>query len=262
MQPALTDDYLIYAYNVLKESTYTLAKFFNTYPNKIRRRLLDLGVVLRDKSEAQKGALDSGRHTHPTRGRKRTESEKIKISEGVAKVWVDMPDEERASRSQIAKDNWDAMTTEDRENLRKKAGEAVREAAELGSKLERYLLVELQRKGYKVEFHRESLIANEKLEMDLFLPNFSPPVVIEVDGPAHFFPIWGEESLTKHLNADRMKNGLLLEEGYVVIRIKHLVKNLSEIHKRRVLNAVLTELKRLEVSKANENERLIEIEVK
>ncbi len=262
MEPEMTDKYLVYAYEEMKLSTYEIAKLCDTYPNCIRRKLLDLGVTLRDKASAQKAALDSGRHTHPTRGRKRTEAEKVKISESVAKIWEDMPLEEREQRSKMAKDNWDAMSDEERVELKKKAGEAVRESAELGSKLERHLFIELQRSGYKVEFHRENLVSNEKLQMDLFLPNFTPPVVIEIDGPAHFFPIWGEESLTKHLTADKMKNGLLLEEGYVVIRVKHIVKNLSEIHKRRVLAAILEVLQKLEDSKPTDEERLIEIEVK
>lgn len=262
MEPALTDAYLAYAYNVLRKSTYDLAKQFDTYPNNIRRRLKDAGVQLRGKGEAQKEALESGRHNHPTKGKKRTEAERLKISESVAKIWENMSDEDRESRSKLAKENWDNMTTEERQNLKKKASDAVRKSAELGSKLERHLLVELQRNGYKVEFHREALVSNEKLEMDLFLPNFFPPVVIEVDGPAHFFPIWGQESLTKHLTSDKIKNGLLLESGYVVIRIKHLVKNLSEIHKRRVLAAVLETLDKLKTNKVNDSERLIEIEVK
>lgn len=262
MEPELTDRYLVYAYQELKHSTYTLAQFFQTYPNKIRRKLLDMGVKLRDKSEAQKTALETGRHVHPTLGRKRTESEKIKISEGVARVWEDMTLEEKESRSQMAKDNWEAMTFDERQNLKKKAGAAVRESAEHGSKLERYLLFELRRNGYQVEFHRENLVNNEKLQMDLFLPELEPPIVIEIDGPAHFFPIWGEESLVKHLNSDRLKNGLLLEAGYIVIRIKHLVKNLSEIHKRRVLTSLLEVLQSIERTLPAEDKRLIEIEVK
>lgn len=262
MEQELTDKYLVYAYTVLKKSTYELAKIFDTYPNKIRRRLSDAGVALRGKGEAQKEALSSGRHAHPTKGRKRTETEKIKISEGVAKIWENMSDEEKKSRSDIAKENWDNMTFEEHQNLKKKAGAAVRQSAEHGSKLERYLLIELQRKGYKVEFHRENVVSNEKLQLDLFLPETVPPIAIEIDGPSHYFPIWGEESLAKHLLADKQKNGLLIEAGYVVLRIKHLVKNLSEIHKRRVLTSVVDVLESISIKLPADNERLIEIEVK
>jgi very-short-patch-repair endonuclease len=170
-----------------------------------------------------------------------------------------MSDDDKAERSKIAKINWDSMTDEEKENLRKKAGKAVRDAAENGSKLERFLLIELQRKGYKVNFHKTNVVTNEELEMDLFLPETNPPIAIEVDGPAHFFPIWGEESLAKHITADNQKNGLLIESGYKVIRIKHLVKNLSEIHKRKVLTSLLEVLSSIESGSEN---NLFEIEVK
>lgn len=262
MEQKLTSEYLLHAYNELNMSTYELAKMFNTYPNKIRRLLMDAGAVMKNKAEAQKSALESGRHSHPTKGKKRTESDKIKISEGVAKVWQNMSAEEKEERSKIAKENWDNMTKEERESLQKKAGQAVRESAEIGSKMERYLLIELQRQGYKTNFHAECVVSNEKLQMDLLLPDMDPPVVIEIDGPAHFFPIWGEESLIKHINADREKNGLLIQSGYIVIRVKHLVKNLSEIHKRKVLTSLLNVLDCISIRVPPETERLIEIEVK
>lgn len=262
MEEELTEKYLLYAYNELNKSTYELAKMFNTYPNKIRRMLIDAGATMKTKAEAQKSALESGRHSHPTKGKKRSESEKLKISEGVAKIWQNMNQEEKDERSKIAKENWENMSNEEREALQKKAGQAVRKTAELGSKLERYLLIELQRKGYKVSFHTECLVSNEKLQMDLLLPDIKPPVVIEIDGPAHFLPIWGEEALKKHLNADKQKNGLLLEAGYIVIRIKHLVKNLSEIHKRKVLTKTLEVLEYISMHTLLEEKRLIEIEVK
>jgi very-short-patch-repair endonuclease len=258
MSIEINDEYMVKLYEK-GMSTYEIAKIFDTYANDVRRKLLAMGVNLRSKSEAQKRAIQSGRHTHPTKGRKRTESEKEKISNSVAKKWEEMTPEERERRCQISKEKWDAMTEEERANFQKKSSEAVREAAHSGSKLEKFLLVELQRHGFKVEFHRKSLVENEELEMDLFLPALFPPVVIEIDGPSHFFPIWGEESLEKHVKADKEKNGLLMSSGYSIIRVKHLVKNLSEIHKRKVLTSVLETLKSLEGHSEN---KLVEIEVK
>jgi hypothetical protein len=55
-------------YSTDNVSITALAKKHNTYENKIRRILLKNGVKLRDKSEAQKLALSSGRHSHPTKG--------------------------------------------------------------------------------------------------------------------------------------------------------------------------------------------------
>ena len=120
------------------------------------------------------------------------------------------------------------------------------------------MLLELSRKGYRSEFHRKNVVVNEDLEVDILLPDCG--VAIEVDGPAHFFPIWGEESLEKHLKADFEKNGLLINAGFKVIRIKHLVKSISENHKRQVLTKVISVLEC--IKDGSLQEKLIEIEVK
>ena len=70
-------EYIIEQYVNEKKSTYEIAQDLKTYPNKIRRALNTLGVDLRDKSSAQTVAIESGRHEHPTRGKKRTEAEKV-----------------------------------------------------------------------------------------------------------------------------------------------------------------------------------------
>ena len=121
----------------LKESksTYEIAQEFNTYPNKIRRTLKTLGVSLRDKSKAQTVAIKNGRHEHPTRGKKRSESEKIAISNGMSKFWNDMEEEERARRCEISRKQWASMSDEQRELLRKSATEAVLKASKEGSKI-------------------------------------------------------------------------------------------------------------------------------
>lgn len=56
-------------YVIEKLSTYAIAKERGTYANEIRRALIFHGIPLRDKSEAQAEALESGRHKHPTKGR-------------------------------------------------------------------------------------------------------------------------------------------------------------------------------------------------
>ena len=67
------DKQVIELYNEKNKSTYEIAKQLETYPNKIRRTLIKHGYELKDKSAAQKAALNSGRSLHPTAGKKRTE---------------------------------------------------------------------------------------------------------------------------------------------------------------------------------------------
>ena len=118
-------DFLINSYVSENKSTYEIAEELHTYPNKIRRALKSLGIQLKTKSEAQSVALKQGRHKHPTRGKKRSELDKVNISEGMSKYWVDMNDTERERRVDIAKKQWAAMTEEERENMKKSAIERI-----------------------------------------------------------------------------------------------------------------------------------------
>ena len=72
--------YLNNEYNKKNRSTYSIAEEQGTYANAVRRALKKHGFTLKGKSEAQKLALSSGRHKHPTLGTKRTIQEKLKIA--------------------------------------------------------------------------------------------------------------------------------------------------------------------------------------
>ena len=110
---------------------------------------------------------------------------------------------ERQRRSELSKKQWAEMPEYEKANLRKLAAEAVRKASKEGSKIEKFIYEGLTKLGYEVIFHKRGLIANDKLEVDLFLPTMN--IAIEIDGPAHFLPIWGEESLNRHIRADAQK---------------------------------------------------------
>jgi hypothetical protein len=65
-------------------SMHDIAKEHNTYVNKIRREIMSYNYAIRDKSEAQKAALKSGRHKHPTKGTERSLEVKQKIAASVS----------------------------------------------------------------------------------------------------------------------------------------------------------------------------------
>ena len=251
-------EYIIEQYVNEKKSTYEIAQDLKTYPNKIRRALNTLGVDLRDKSSAQTVAIESGRHEHPTRGKKRTEAEKVAISNGMATYWENMEEDERKRRSDLSKKQWAEMSEEDKANLRKLAAEAVRKASKEGSKIEKFIYEGLTKVGYDVIFHKRGLVANENLEVDLFIPAIN--TAIEIDGPAHFLPIWGEESLNRHIRADAQKAVLLMNRGFVILRVKNIIRNLSQKNMRETLAAILVELKKIEKKFPPATKRLIEIE--
>ena len=251
-------EYIIEQYVNEKKSTYEIAQELKTYPNKIRRALNTLGVDLRDKSSAQTVAIESGRHEHPTKGKKRTEAEKVAISNGMASYWENMEEEEKKRRSDISKKQWAEMSEEDKANLRKLAAEAVRKASKEGSKIEKFIYEGLTKIGYDVIFHKRGLVANQNLEVDLFIPALN--TAIEIDGPAHFLPIWGEESLNRHIRADAQKAGLLMNRGFVILRVKNIIRNLSQKNMRETLAAIIVELKKIEKKFPSATKRLIEIE--
>jgi very-short-patch-repair endonuclease len=237
---------VVHSYVQEKKSIYQVAKEFNTYPNRIRRILQERRVKLRDKSTAQKLAIEKGLHKHPTKGKKHRQDTKDRIAKNVSLSWSELKPEERAYRSNVAKYNWNLMTETEKRRLCQLAGEGVRKAAEIGSKLERYILSELGSIGYKVEFHRSNFLKNEDLQIDILISDIK--VAIEIDGPSHFLPIWGQDVLIKNMRRDKEKNGLLMSEGYNVIRVKHLAKTLSIKHKTKALQEIVEILEKIKIS--------------
>lgn len=205
-------------YELKNHSFKDIADMLNTYPNKIRRDAIRFKINIRDKSQAQKNALVTGKHNHPTKGKQRSNETKQKIGSSVLKSWENLSENELNKRKLKAKQNWDNLTDDEKKHMQQKANEAVRVSSKEGSKLEKFLMTELIKDGYKVKFHYEQALANTKLQIDIFIPNMN--VAIEVDGPSHFAPVWGEDSLNKNIKYDQKKTGLILGKGLVLIRIK------------------------------------------
>ena len=252
----MNENKIIDMYENQNKSTYEIAEEFNTYPNKIRRILMKNGYELKNKSVAQKNALDKGTIKHPTKGKKRCDTTKLKISESQAKVWQDLSEEERLNRSLIGKESWNKKTPEEKAIFLQKAGDAIRHAAKTGSKMEKFLLEALISEDFRVEFHKTHWLQNAELEIDLFLPELR--TVIEVDGPSHFAPVWGHENLARNQLSDMQKDGLVLRQGMVMIRIKQ-VKRLSQKYMRDTLDQLLELLDRISKDYPSENERYFEL---
>lgn len=240
-------------------STKAIADNFDTYPNKIRRVLISNGVELRSKSEAQKEALKSGRHSHPTKGKTRTEEVKDKISISLEKTWADLPKKERKRRSALAKEQWEKMSDHEKAELRSKAAKALLLTIKEGSKPEKLLYEKIYSSGREVILHKKDLIEGTKYEMDLFLPELS--TIIEVDGPQHFKPVFGEKMLRGYVKHDIIKNGVLVKRGYCVIRVKYLCPTFTRSVGRRLWELVEPVLQQVEKKFPSKNKRLIELEI-
>jgi very-short-patch-repair endonuclease len=216
----------------------------NYYPNKINRLLRKVGQKLRSKSESQKISLEKGRAKHPTEGRKRTAEEKISIGKTVASKWASASTERREVHSKRAKENWDKMSTAELADFRSKSAKAIRKASDNGSKLERYILGQLQKAGWRVHFHTNHLLPTGKLEMDMFVEDIK--TVVEIDGISHFEPIHGQEIYERVKYTDNLKNALAIQNGYKMVRVRCLPNKVSltfclETYKK--LEAVLNEIK-------------------
>ena len=253
---SLNREYFVREYVINKRSFASIAEDFGTYPNKIRRAAISVGIEPRSKSEAQSCALSSGRHKHPTKGRKHSQETREKISNSVYDNWQSMDSKEKARRSEMSRKQWENMTEEQKAELQKLSSEAIRKASREGSKLEKYILENLILEGYRVDFHKKHMLLNERLEIDLFLPELS--VAIEVDGPSHFKPVWGEKNLERNKRSDRQKTGLILGQGFVLIRIKQ-DKRISQRYFRKILDSLVVELEKIKESFPQENKRYIEL---
>jgi very-short-patch-repair endonuclease len=248
------------AYVNEEKSTYQIAEEFNTYSNKILKALRFLNVEIRDYKAAQQVALKNGTSKQPTKGKKSSEETKKKLSAIKSLHWKNMSEEERERFSTLSKEQWQNMDPVKKDELMRLAAEAVRNASKEGSKAERFIVEELRKDGYEVIFHARDLIVNEKLEVDIFIPGLK--TAIEIDGPSHFFPIWGEERLQKQQMSDAQKQGLLLNNGYCVLRIRQIEKNMSKKRFNDTLEVIREELLKIKNKFPSLKDRLIEIEVK
>lgn len=239
-----------------KKSFQQIAEQYNTYANKLRRDAQKFKIPIRDKSEAQKNALLTGSHKHPTKGKTRSKETKEKIGLSVLNSWENLDDKELERRKKEAQKRWNNLSEDQKSNITRMANVAVRNSSKTGSKLEKYLLQELLSNGYKVDFHKEQILSNTKLQIDLFLPELN--VAIEVDGPSHFLPVWGEETLQRNIKYDNKKSGLILGKGLVLIRIKQM-SDFSPSRAKIIMDDLLQTIEKIKIKFPSSNDRIIEI---
>lgn len=194
-----------------------VASILGTYANKIRRDAQKFKIPIRNKSEAQSNALKTGRTKHPTEGIERSDATKSKIGLGLAKSWDSMDETTKQKIKEQKREQWNKLSEDQKANMQKSANDAVRLASKTGSKLEKYILEKLLKNGWRVDFHKEHMLVDTKLQIDLLVPTIK--TAIEIDGPSHFVPVWGEDALKKNVKYDQKKQGLLVGKGYVLIRV-------------------------------------------
>ena len=243
-------------YTINRKSFQQIADELNTYANKIRRDAKKFNIPIRDKSEAQRNALSNGSCKHPTKGTKRDSETKQKIGTGVMNSWDSLTDKELSNRKKKAKEQWDSMSQDQKDLMISNANKAVRQTSKTGSKLEKFILNNLLKDGYKVDFHKEQILSNTKLQIDLFIPALN--TAIEIDGPSHFLPVWGEDVLDRNIKYDNKKTGLILGKGSVLIRIKQ-TRDFSVARAGVIYSELVKELSAIKSKFPDINNRIIEI---
>lgn len=244
-------------YELENKSFKDIADASGTYANKIRRDAIKFKIKIRDKSEAQINALKSGKHKHPTKGKTRDDATKLKIGKSVIESWDSLTATELEQRKLKAKQNWENLSEDERSYILQKANEAVRESSKVGSKLEKFILQKLLSDGYKVNFHEEQTLSNTKLQIDMSIPTIN--VAIEIDGPSHFLPVWGDETLKRNIAYDQKKTGLILGKGLVLIRIKQ-TKDFSKSRAEMIYEKLRLLLQNISNKFPDINNRLFTIE--
>ncbi len=233
------------------KSINEIAKLLKINANKIRRDGKKAGIVFMSRGEMLKKMYEVGsiaKNTGPL-----SEETKQKIAEGVSKSWKGASDERKKKVGQ----NLDKV--ERNAAFEKKRVDGILKAAKVGSKLEIFLKGKLVEAGYFVEFHKEHLLRREKLHIDILLPKIK--VAIEVDGPTHSQVVYNQETLTKNQIRDNSKTGLLLLDGYVVIRIPQL-KKLSNLEQSKIADLLLNKLEDIKANFPIESDRIITLELK
>jgi very-short-patch-repair endonuclease len=218
-------------------SWYEIAEKLNTYANKVRRDAVKLGIESRDKALAQKNVLEKGRSEHPTKGKKLGDETKAKISRAQSKVWDALTDEGREHRSEIGKDSWNKKTEAEKAEFFSLSVQAMKRAAVEGSKMEKFLFAHLK-DTYNIMRHIDYVFGAEQFHLDLYIPELL--TAIEIDGPMHYEPIFGDDRLEKRQAADSKKNGLCIHAGLNMVRVR-----LDKRSSMRYYNSVLEEISKV-----------------
>ena len=189
-----------------------IAKFNKANPNN--------PIKKRSKSEAQKNYIKRT-GTHQRSGTKHTDETREQISDAMRAVY-DGPegDEIREKISQQRQEEWAQMSAAERAEILEtlKSSSRAKAMSGEGSNFENYLAEKLEEHGYVVEVRTKNYTPGQKFHVDIALPK--EKIIIEVDGPTHWSPIYGDNELAKVQEKDKLKDNTLTAVGWNVLRVQ------------------------------------------
>ena len=237
-------------------SVAEVAKKYKRSQSTVNRLFKKLGVKIRSASEAQKLALSSGRSKNPTAGIGHSTTAKVNMSEKAANRWARITDAEREKFKETARKRWAKLSESEKREMLRLAGVALKRVATEGSEIEQYLEQGLLGLNFMVQKHVKNFMGGQ-YEIDILLKDEG--VAVELDGPHHFLPIFGEERLEKTMKFDAAKNGTLISMGLAIIRVKCLYKNLTEKMKRDTLSLIVDTINKIKSGEITS--KLVEVEL-
>lgn len=247
-------DFLTEQHITNKLSLRKVAEVAGVSLSTVKRDCTKLGVPVRSHSEAQSLALKEGRHPHPTKDKGHSAETKTKISNSMFDAWQN--DIDKAYRSEVSKKLWEALDPKKKQEIRQKGFAAIREASVHGSKMEKFFLENLPKFGFRTSFHHEKTLGGTRLQVDLMVEELG--VAIEINGPSHKEPIWGDKSFGRTKNADNTKKALILDYGMCFICV-NTNGGASIKRKAILLERLVTILETIKKSYPPKGERYFEI---
>jgi len=215
-----------------------LVKELNVPLATLSRFMKKHGIVARGKGEAQKNYLKE--HDHQMKGHKHTAETKQQISMSLGDFWEKLTDDEREKiKRKIGsawKRKWESMSDQQRKLMMEELSSKAKHSQGKGSRLERFIAEELRNRGYVVEERSTGYTVGKDFEVDLALPN--EMIAIEVDGPTHYLPIYGEKHLENQQARDARKDDMINSTGYNVLRIRDNNGPLSQLRIRKIEQAI------------------------
>lgn len=253
-------EYLYEEYVVKKRSTKSIAEEHGTYPNTIRRCLKKLGFEIRDKSEAQRNYIQI--NGSPMQGRERTKEEKDSISKGLQGFWADLgvdeKDKIRENMAESARKQWDSLSDHHKKESIYRMHLASKSKMYLGSKNENLVAKMISDAGYKIAQRTTDYTPGNRFEIDIAIPDLA--IAIEWDGATHFMPIYGEEHLKRVMDKDKVKDHVLVNSGWRVIRCRDHSTAHSNAFCRRAVDMILEEIQKAQAKKRTPGVVILDME--
>lgn len=236
--PVPSKEWLEKEFTENQRSAFDIAKELGCFPTQVRRWIKKYGIEGRNRSEARK--LHIEQFGHHMEGKVRTEEEKKAISLGLQASWEEMSEGEQKERrekaSKVAHSNWAALDDEEKKVMLSKMHKGNKKAAKGGSKNENAVAEMLKARGHKVYQRTTEFTPACTYEIDIALPSLS--IAIEIDGPTHFDPVYGEENLDRVQAKDDKKDVMLRGCGWTVVRCRDYSTSPSQAICRRIVEQI------------------------